>query len=214
MRIINIILLVVLPIYKCSSTPMNSITNERSFQNQILLDKAWNLPIAKLYQKHFEYQKTLTSCGPTTIENALFSFGIPDYTQDNLFSDETLSFSLKVKTQGMTLDELGEVVKKKSNKKVNIVRDISLPEFKEIMRKANDPSKRVLINFHRKPLFGKGGGHHSPIGGYLEADNLVFVLDVNKTYKPFLVTPERLFESINGVDSENNKKRGLVIVDL
>ena len=31
-----------------------------------------------------------------------------------------------------------------------------------------------------------GGGHHSPIGGYLEKEDLVFVLDVYDPYKPFL----------------------------
>jgi len=34
-------------------------------------------------------------------------------------------------------------------------------------------------NFNRAQIFGAGVGHHSPIGGYLEAEDLVFVLDVN-----------------------------------
>jgi hypothetical protein len=68
----------------------------------------------------------------------------------------------------------------------------------------------VLINFHRKPLFGAGGGHHSPIGGYLEAEDLVFVLDVNERFGPWLVSTPRLFEAMDTVDSSSGAKRGLL----
>ena len=48
----------------------------------------------------------------------------------------------------------------------------------------NDFSRRYVINFARAPIFGSGVGHHSPIGGYLEAEDLVLVLDVNEKFKP------------------------------
>ena len=54
-----------------------------------------------------------------------------------------------------------------------------------------------------------GVGHHSPIGGYLEAEDLVFILDVNPEYQPWLVERKRLFEAVNTLDG--NKRRGLLL---
>jgi hypothetical protein len=54
-----------------------------------------------------------------------------------------------------------------------------------------------VLNFSRAPLFGGGGGHHSPLGGYLEEEDLAFVLDVNASYGPWLVRSDRLFEALN-----------------
>ena len=81
------------------------------------------------------------------------------------------------------------------------------------VRDSNDPRRRYIVNFHRTPLYGQGHGHHSPIGGYLERENLVFVLDTNESYQPFLVDPRRLFEAMNTVDSTGGKKRGLLLVE-
>ena len=80
---------------------------------------------------------------------------------------------------GLTLDELAEVTRPKTSKKVTIVRDIGIDELRAHLRRSNDATRRYLINFHRGLLFGKGVGHHSPIGGYLPAEDLALVLDVN-----------------------------------
>lgn len=61
----------------------------------------------------------------------------------------------------------------------------------------------------RTQIFGAGVGHHSPTGGYLEAEDLVFVLDVNSDYQPWLVERKRLFAAVNTFDGD--KKRGLLI---
>ncbi len=70
-----------------------------------------------------------------------------------------------------------------------------------------------MINFHRRPLFGEGHGHFSPIGGFLEDRDLVFILDVNARYQPFLVDARRLYEAMDTTDSASNKKRGLLLVE-
>jgi hypothetical protein len=66
------------------------------------------------------------------------------------------------------------------------------------------------VNFSRGAIFGEGVGHHSPIGGYLEEDDLVFVLDVNSRFQPWLVERERLFSAMDTRDGE--KKRGLLLI--
>jgi len=45
-------------------------------------------------------------------------------------------------------------------------------------------------------------------GGYLEPEDLVFVLDVNPDYQPWLVERTRLFAAVNTLDG--NKKRRAV----
>jgi hypothetical protein len=64
------------------------------------------------------------------------------------------------------------------------------------------------VNFSRKPIFGAGAGHISPIGGYLEDENPVFVPDVNEDDRPWLSERSRLF---NGLDTfAGVRKRGLL----
>jgi hypothetical protein len=78
-------------------------------------------------------------------------------------------------------------------------------------RGSNDPARRYLVNFTRRAIFGAGGGHHSPIGGYLEAEDLVFVLDVNRDFQPWLVERSRLFAAMDTDDGD--QKRGLLLIE-
>jgi hypothetical protein len=56
-----------------------------------------------------------------------------------------------------------------------------------------------------------GVGHHSPIGGYLESDDLVFVLDVSRDYQPWLVERTHLFDAMDTWDGD--KKRGMLLIE-
>ena len=78
------------------------------------------------------------------------------------------------------------------------------------------------MNFSRAPIFGAGGGHHSPIALAVvrrivkdadEAEDFVFVLDVNADFQPWLVERERLFAAVDTVDSSSGQKRGLLRID-
>jgi hypothetical protein len=114
---------------------------------------------------------------------------------------------------GVTLDALADVVRTSLGKKVTVLRDLDLAAFREVMRRANDPAVRLIANFSRGPLFGRGGGHHSPIAGYLEPEDLVLVLDVNRKYQPWLVRTERLWQAVNSVDRGAHAKRGLLLIE-
>jgi hypothetical protein len=110
-----------------------------------------------------------------------------------------------------TLDELGELARLKSNRTVTVLRDLSPEQFQQHLRRANETGRRYIINFSRKEIFGAGAGHHSPIGGYLEAEDLVFVLDVNRDYQPWLIERARLFAAMDTWDGK--KKRGLLLIE-
>ena len=114
---------------------------------------------------------------------------------------------------GLTLSQLAQATRATSpGWKVTELHPETLAAFREELGHANDPARRLIINFHRRPLFGSGGGHHAPIGGYLEAEDLVLVLDVNERFGPWLVSSARLFEAIDTVDSSSGQKRGLLVV--
>jgi len=112
---------------------------------------------------------------------------------------------------GLTLDELAELAQMKTERKVSVLRDLTAEQFHEHMKRANDPGRRYIINFARVTIFGSGSGHHSPIGGYLEAEDMVFVLDVNENYRPWLIERERLFLAMDTLDGD--KKRGLLLIE-
>lgn len=114
---------------------------------------------------------------------------------------------------GLTLDELADVVRAKTARKVTVIRDLTLAEFREHMTHSNDLSRRYVVNFHRGLLFGRGGGHHSPVGGYLPSKDLVFVLDVNGSFGPWLVPSERLYRAMDTIDGESHRKRGLLLLE-
>lgn len=99
-----------------------------------------------------------------------------------------------------TIDQLADIARQHTPRTVTVLRDLTPEAFREHTRLSNDPHRRYVVNFTRRPIFGGGGGHHSPIGGYLEAEDLVFVLDVNEDFKPWLIERSRLHEAVNTLD--------------
>lgn len=194
-----------------ATAPVDSIATAPYYQNQALLERAWRLPVAQTYKNGFEYQDNWAFCGPATVVNLFRSLKIERFTQDSLFDRATVGY-WKARFLGLTLDELAALVRDNAGLEVAVIRDVSLEGFRELMRGANDPRFRYLINFDRRPLFGVRVGHHSPVGGYLRDSDLVFVLDVLADYRPFLVPVDRLYEAMDTVDSETGKKRGLLRV--
>ena len=92
-----------------------------------------------------------------------------------------------------------------------MLRDLTPETFRELLHEANNPDRRYIINFSRASIFGAGVGHHSPIGGYLEREDLVFVLDINRDFQPWLVERSRLFSAMDTLDGD--KKRGLLLIE-
>jgi hypothetical protein len=92
-----------------------------------------------------------------------------------------------------------------------VLRDLDLAEIRGHLRLTNDTSRRYVVNFARDPLFGEGHGHHSPIAGYLVDHDLVLVLDVSESYRPWLVTSQRRYEAMDTFDTATSKERGLIL---
>jgi len=175
-----------------------------------LIDRAWKLPVAATFDADVTWQSNGSRCGPASVANALRSLGEEETTEAEVLDGTGMCWT-GFCIVGLTLDELAGVAQTKTTRKVSVLRNLTADEFHEHMKHANDPGRRYIINFTREKIFGAGSGHHSPIGGYLEAEDLVFVLDVNEDYKPWLVERERLFSAMNTVDGD--QKRGLLLIE-
>jgi hypothetical protein len=189
-----------------------SIKGAREYQDAALLEKAWALPVATLYHSDIAFQPNASFCGPTSVVNVLRSLHRPA-DEATILQGTGISTVMGFLPGGVTLDQLAKIAKQKVASKVSVMRGLDLASFREHLRHANDVSRRYVVNFTRGPLFGTGGGHHSPIAGYLVDEDLVLVLDVNKKYGPWLVKSERLYDAMNTMDTVAQKKRGLLLIE-
>jgi len=189
-----------------------SIALAPEYQDAALLARAWALPAAATYGGTIDYQSNGSVCGPTSLANAFRSLHEPAATVDAVLAGSGRCWTGAC-IFGLTLDELAEVARAKTGRTVSVLRDLTAEQFRAELLRANDPARRYVINFHRGLLFGKGVGHHSPIGGYLEDRDLVFVLDVNEKFRPWLVARARLFAAMDSVDSSSGRKRGLLLIE-
>jgi hypothetical protein len=187
-----------------------SIKNESTYQNAALLERAWHLPVAATYQRRLFFQPNGSVCGPTSVANVERSLGSEAASVGSVLKDTGQCWT-GICWMGLSLDELAEVARHSSHRKVSVLRDLTLAQFREELKHVNDPARRYIVNFQRAPLFSQGGGHHSPIAGYLEDEDLVLVLDVNEKFKPWLVKSERLYRAVNTGDS--GQKRGLLRIE-
>ena len=175
-----------------------------------LIDRAWHLPIAATFAAEGSWQSNASRCGPASLANVFRSLGQSETTEAAVLDGTGKCWSGYC-VVGLTLDELAELARAHTPRKVSVLRDLSPEAFREQLRLSNDLARRYIVNFSRESIFGGGAGHHSPVAGYLEAEDLVFVLDVNEDYRPWLIERERLFAAMNTLDGE--KKRGLLLIE-
>jgi hypothetical protein len=191
-----------------------SIEREPVYQEAEHLERAWALPVARTFHDDFAYQPNGSYCGPTRVAATIRSLGGEATPDDTILAGTDIDTVLGILPGGITLDQLAELTRARlPSARITVHRDLDLASFRALLSRANDPAARMIANFHRGPLFGRGGGHHSPIGGYLEAEDLVFVLDVNERYRPWLTTSERLFTALDTIDPMSGQKRGILLIE-
>jgi hypothetical protein len=147
--------------------PRSSIEFTSAHQNEKLLKRARALPVARLYgPQGYLFQSNPSVCGPTSIADILRSEGRPA-DPSSVMNGSGIWQIFGVLPEGLTLDQEAQIFERSSAKPAKKLRDLSLEEFRAEMAKSNDPSRRIILNFTRMPLFGRGQGHFSPILGYL-----------------------------------------------
>jgi len=185
---------------------------ERSVdRTEARLEEARILPVAGRYGRELHWQSNGSMCGPASLVNVYRSFGETVADEDEVL-EGTGKCGLGICVMGLTLDELAEVARSHGSREVTVLRDLDIEQFREHLRRSNDPAYRYVINFSREPIFGEGSGHHSPIGGYLVEQDVVVVLDVNEAYRaPWLVETERLHAAMRTLDGD--LERGLLLIE-
>lgn len=175
-----------------------------------LLERAWQLPVAATFGRSMTWQSNGSRCGPAALANAFRSLGDEATTEGKVLAGTGRCWT-GVCIFGLTLDELADVARVNSRRAITVLRDLSEDQFRVHLRRSNETGRRYVVNFDRRPIFGAGVGHHSPIAGYLEAEDLVFVLDVNSEYRPWLIERTRLFAAVDTLDGA--RKRGLLLIE-
>ena len=180
----------------------NSLRSDPRWKRPDLIERAWALPVAKLYAPLLS-QSFVSICGPTSIANVLRSMGVP------AARNPLRGFGVRPISLDQLATEAADVVP--SGWRVRAVRPLTVDALRVELRASNDEHQRFVTNFARASLFGGGSGHHSPVGGYLEPEDLAFVLDVNSGFGPWLVSTQRLLDAMNTVaDWATGRTRGLV----
>jgi hypothetical protein len=164
----------------------------------------------------FEAQRRPAFCGvasATTVLNALH--GGQHMTQAAFFED--LPTELRVTFSGMTLDELGALLRKHgATAQVVHADETTLEEFR--IRARDNLSRSgdyVLVNYQRATLGQREGGHISPLAAYSASTDQFLVLDVAAyRYPPVWVRTADLWNAMNTLDSASGRTRGLVLVEL
>jgi hypothetical protein len=175
-----------------------------------LVERAWHLPVAATFNRQLAWQSNASRCGPAAVANVNRSLSETATTEAKVLAGTGRCWTGWC-IIGLTLDELADVARASTRRSVTVLRDLTEEQFREHLRRSNDTGRRYIVNFNRERVFGAGGGHHSPIGGYLEQEDLVFVLDVNQQYQPWLVERSRLFSAVNTLDGD--RKRGLLLIE-
>ncbi|UVO51748.1 phytochelatin synthase family protein [Sphingomonas sp. SUN019] len=191
-----------------------SIERRADYRSPALMKAAWTLPVARTYARNrFEFQDNPSFCGPTSVANLLHSIGIP-LSQHSVIDGTPYDPWFGVLIGGMTLDDLARLLAMRTKARVQVVRDPTLAQFRALMTVANDPRRRMIVNFHRGPMFGRGHGHFSPVLGFLADRDLVLVGDVNADYGPYLTPVDRLWRATDTIDDATGKERGLIVADV
>lgn len=89
---------------------------------------------------------------------------------------------------------------------------ITLDEFrKRVIDNLNNENDVLVINYARKSIGQKGGGHFSPVAAYHARTDQILVLDVAAhRYPPVWVKLARLWAAMDTKDSDSGLSRGFV----
>lgn len=177
---------------------------------------------------YMESERIVTFCGPATIADVMNSLDVerpvPEqlypfalFTQDMIFTarNQTVKSYPEVEHEGLVLTQLAQFF-------VNLgvsaeARHADEFDVDGLRRTINtvltDPTKRLVVNYSRKPIGQIGDGHISPVAAYDQDTDRVLVLDVARyKYPPVWMTVADLYRAMATIDTGSNRMRGMVVV--
>lgn len=130
------------------------------------IERAWQLPAAKAFHHHVSAQSNLSACGPASLANVFRSLSEAAKTESEVLAGTGRCWT-GFCPFGLTLDELADVARAHTNRKVIVLRDLTPVAFREHLRKSNDATSRYIVNFRRREIFGAGELGRCGTGGAL-----------------------------------------------
>jgi len=177
--------------------------------------------------RYFVTQKNLTFCSIASAMMVLNALNIKApldktyapyrvFTQDNIFIPKVRQ-AINVENlykEGLTLDDFGQLMQLfPVTVKVFHASDLSLLNFrKEAMHALHRTNTFIVVNIDRS-LYGKKGGHFSPLAAYDQKTDRFLIMDVARyRYPPVWVKTNDLLKAMNTVDTTSHKTRGFAII--
>ncbi|HBI84206.1 MAG TPA: glutathione gamma-glutamylcysteinyltransferase [Alcaligenaceae bacterium] len=212
----------------CSSAFADPLYLDTVLGSERLLKADFNLPYFQV-SAYVDAQENLGFCAPASIAAVLNSLQgvkrpIPNkyrrygyFTQSDLFTEQ----SSQVRTydaaakRGFTLQQVSDFLwKLKIPNQIYWGDDQTIDNLRTLVKQSSiDPNQRLIVNFSRKIFSQEGDGHYSPVVAYDSDSDSVLIFDVAKfKYQPFWVTLEELQSSIQTLDNDSQRSRGLVVV--
>src|SRR6516225_1889783 len=105
-----------------------------------LMERAWRLPVAATFHRQVSWQSNGSRCGPAAVANAYRSLGDAASTEGKVLAGTGRCWT-GMCILGLTLDELAEVARANTSRKITILRDLSEEQFREHLRRSNDPGR-------------------------------------------------------------------------
>jgi hypothetical protein len=192
-------------------------------KDEVVMSKLWAQPSAQAYltSNALEYQRREGFCCRTTQRCVLKS--IPSVGAHEIPPVCGGPASADAYSTGLDAAVPGKV------RSSVVAGEEGYSAFMSALKKVNNPGKyRVSVNFLRPALFGPPaprllpsslllalfGGHHSPVMGYLEQEDVVGVFDVNHRYGILLLSSRQLFEAVDTFDILSGAKRAIIITEI
>ena len=168
----------------------------------------------------FEPQVYLSYCGVASgvmVENALSQS--KKRTQSNWFEQRAEGSRTQYETfyGGMTLAQFDTLMGGGGLKtKRYHGGGFTLDDFRRrVLLNLENARDTLVVNYSRKGLKQKGGGHFSPLAAYHHQSDSVLILDVAEHKYPPVWAPLRaLWRAMDTVDSDSQKTRGFIEVAL
>jgi Phytochelatin synthase len=118
-----------------------------------LMERAWHLPVAATFNRQVNWQSNGSRCGPAAVANAYRSLGESTSTEGKVLAGTGRCWT-GFCILGLTLDELADVARANTNRKITLLRDLTEEQFRAHLRHSNDPGRRYIVNFSRERILG------------------------------------------------------------
>src|SRR4030095_14421972 len=94
-----------------------------------LMERAWHLPVAATFHRHVNWQSNASRCGPAAVANAYRSLGEAASTEGKVLAGTGRCWT-GVCIMGLTLDELAQVARTNTSRKVTLLRDLTAEQLR------------------------------------------------------------------------------------